>query len=91
VLFAVTRDPASPLAVEYRVAANGLVGGPSPSAAGFEGYVDALVAAGAGARPSDPGAGLFGMARVAILPPSIEAGHESEAGWSPGVALVRVG
>jgi hypothetical protein len=90
VLFAVLRDPTSPRGVDYRVALGKATGGGlRASAAGLEAYLDALATL-AGDLVPVPAGGVFGLSRVAVLPPSVE-GHESEAGWARGVALVKVG
>lgn len=84
------RDPTASSAAAYRAATLALPGGGlPPTAAGLEGYLEALAYVSKkpvpAARPS-----LYGMSKVGILPPSI-AGNHSTAGWSPGLALIRVG
>lgn len=89
VVISVARDPTSPPAVAYRVAATAPDGGGlPPTAAGLEGFLQALQATGRAVPERSPG--LFGMSRVGILPPSLGADHPSTAGWAPGLALVRV-
>ncbi|HEX2701238.1 MAG TPA: hypothetical protein VHM89_13645 [Acidimicrobiales bacterium] len=90
VLVAATRDPTSAGAVEYRRATAGQEGGFPATADGWEGYETAVTAATGRIFPP-PSPGLFGLSRVAVLPPSFGQGHTSTAGWAPGVAMVRVG
>lgn len=87
VLVASHRDPTDRVAVDYRTATASLVGAPPATAAGLEGYLAAFAAlAGRPAVGATPG--LYGFSSVAILP--AELAHPSDAGWAPGVALVRV-
>ena len=91
VLVAALRDPTSRAAVAYRQAATRtLGGGRSITAAGFEQFL-ATLARLQGAEVPAPEPGLFSVSRVAVLPASVDSGHESAAGWARGVALVRVG
>jgi hypothetical protein len=88
VLVAAPRNPTSVEAVGYRGgAARTPGGGWAITSAGYEAYRVVLEElAGVPLEPLAPA--VYSASRVAILPPGMD--HPSDAGWAPGVAMIRV-
>jgi putative copper export protein len=88
VLVATHRNPTSGEAVSYRInEARTPGGGWAVTGAGFEAYLAALEdATGAVIVPAT--SGVYSAAQVAVLPSDLD--HPAEAGWSTGVAMIRV-
>jgi putative copper export protein len=88
VLIAAHRGPTTGEAVSYRInQARSTGGGWAITAAGFDAYLAALEDA-TGAVLPEGTAGVYSAAPVNVLPSDID--HPAEAGWSTGVAMIKV-